>query len=718
MQESPLGDELRERIAQMDGSETAAIAGPGVEFYRAYHHPWTSAPARLQEIGRDAVGDVAPETWSETLERLLAAPRASERLWGIGQDAAFAADWAEQTTTAARALNRFREQSQEILESCAGSQIWSKRSPLARSHGTEYPVVQGPMTRVSDVAEFAGKVAEGGGLPFLALAKMSGPKSRELLTSTRELLGDKSWGVGVLGFAERELRNAQFSAIEEIRPPYAVIAGGRPDQAASFEKQGIRTYLHVPSPGMLQMFVAEGARRFIFEGRECGGHVGPRSSFVLWESMSRVLRNAKLSPDEAASVHVLFAGGIHDSVSASMVAAVAQPLVDLGMKVGLLMGTAYLFTKEIVETNAIVSGFQQEAIRTEETVIVESGPGHGTRCARTDFSQKFALEKRKLLQEQAPVELIRERLEEFNLGRLRVASKGIVRRAEQGMPSRLTPVGEGEQRTDGMYMIGQVAALRANTCSIRELHEEVCEGATQRWNRQAASCRVVEKQPAPEPLDVAIVGMSCLLPGALDIRRLWQNILEGRSEVGEIPADRFDPARWFDSDRSSRDKIYSKWGGFIGDVPFDPLKYGIPPRALKHIEPVQLLALEMASRLLEDAGYLEHNPYRERTSVILGAGGGLGELGSSYVFRSMIPGLIQQPDERLLEKLPEWTEDSFPGLLLNVIAGRISNRFDLGGVNYVVDAACASSLAAIYAACRELADRTSDMVIAGGVDTV
>src|SRR5690606_36650658 len=69
-------------------------------------------------------------------------------------------------------------------------------------------------------------------------------------------------------------------------------------------------------------------------------------------------------------------------------------------------------------------------------------------------------------------------------------------------------------------------------------------------------------------------------------------------------------------------------------------------------------------------------------------------------------------------QLPEWTEDSFAGILLNVIAGRVSNRFDLGGVNFTVDAACASSLAAVYLACRELADGTSDVVVAGGCDTV
>ena len=68
--------------------------------------------------------------------------------------------------------------------------------------------------------------------------------------------------------------------------------------------------------------------------------------------------------------------------------------------------------------------------------------------------------------------------------------------------------------------------------------------------------------------------------------------------------------------------------------------------------------------------------------------------------------------------LPEWTEDSFSGILLNVAAGRVANRFDLGGSNYTVDAACGSSLAAAAMAVRELESGAADMVVLGGADTV
>src|SRR5262249_57401536 len=108
----------------------------------------------------------------------------------------------------------------------------------------------------------------------------------------------------------------------------------------------------------------------------CGGHVGPRTSFVLWESMIRVLLRSGLPEHELAAVHVLFAGGIHDRHSGAMVAAMAQPLVARGVKVGVLMGTAYLFTHELVRTGAAVPGFQQVAIAAGSTGLIETSPGH------------------------------------------------------------------------------------------------------------------------------------------------------------------------------------------------------------------------------------------------------------------------------------------------------------------------------------------------------
>jgi len=228
---------------------------------------------------------------------------------------------------------------------------------------------------------------------------------------------------------------------------------------------------------------------------------------------------------------------------------------------------------------------------------------------------------------------------------------------------------------------------------------------------------VEEVLPPPKPFDVAIVGMGCLLPKAPNVRAFWANILNKVDAITEVPKERFNIDLYYDPDRKAKDKIHSRWGGFLDAVPFDPMRYGIPPNALPSIDPLQLLALVTVDQALRDAGYQDGNFPRERTSVILGLSGGLGDVGLQYAVRSMLQQFISKPPAELLQELPEWTEDSFAGLLLNVAAGRVANRFDLGGVNFSVDAACASSLAAVYLAARELADHSSDMAIVGGVDT-
>ncbi len=422
--------------------------------------------------------------------------------------------------------------------------------------------------------------------------------------------------------------------------------------------------------------------------------------------------------------HVLFAGGIHDDLSASMVAAMAAPLADRGVKIGVLLGTAYLFTEEAVASGAIVKGFQEEAVRCEKTVTLETGPGHATRCADTPFADMFQEEKSRLIRSGLAQEEIRSSLEMLNLGRLRIASKGFDRdkASDENAAKKYVHLEESEQHQRGMYMIGQVAALRNRTCSMEELHRSVSVGATSRLDgRRGERPVVLDPEPRERPSAIAIIGMSCILPKAPDLDTYWNNILNRVDAMTEIPAGRWDWKTYFDPDPRAKDKIYSKWGGFLDETTFDPVEFGMPPNSLKSIDPMQLLALKAARRAMEDAGYWERPFDRSRASVILGASGGTGDLGASYLLRSSLPLILGDSAPAVIENanglLPQWTEDSFAGLLLNVAAGRIANRFDFGGLNYVVDAACASSLAAVHQAVRELEAQATDLVLVGGVDT-
>ncbi|ONH30936.1 type I polyketide synthase, partial [Pseudofrankia asymbiotica] len=763
-------------VRSMDGSETTVLGG-----HRVYVRPdlpvarlaGLAAAASVGEVDlRDTGGEVAsdgalPAAPGGPADGALTPVEAAARLGGrdlraqflpVGQDAAFASGFADRYVTASGVVRAVRAAIRGQLTSAAGLRPLEPGAPFAAARGLRYPLAQGPMTRVSDIPAFAKAVADGGALPFLALALLSGEQSRALLAETAEQLGDAPWGVGVLGFAPAEVRAAQLDAVLAVRPPCVLIAGGRPSQAAPLEAAGIDTFLHVPSPGLLDRFVADGARKFVFEGRECGGHVGPRASFALWEAQVGALLAAgeRLGGGFFEELHLLFAGGVHDEASAAAVAAVAAPLAARGAKIGALMGTAYMFTAEAVRTGAIQPGFQEAAVRCEETVLLETSPGHATRCVRSPFVDTFLATRAELAAAGHSRQEMWATLEGLNLGRLRIASKGV--RRDGGA---LVAVDEDAQAAEGMFMIGQVAALRAERTSIAALHEQVTTGAGDALVRRAAQLGIAadgagtaaaaargipEQHPAgggasaadliaerraaaarsvaavretARPADIAIIGMAGVFPGAPDVETFWANIVGGVDAVTEVPAERFEADRFYSPDAFVKDAgkmTPSKWGGFLPPIPFDALAYGIPPRSLRSVETGQLLALEVSARALRDAGY-DRRPFdRSRTSVVFGAEAGA-DLSGAYGLRAGYRALVGDLPPELDEHLPELDEDSFPGILANVIAGRVANRLDFGGANFTVDAACASSFAALDAACKELLAGNSDMVLCGGVDT-
>jgi polyketide-type polyunsaturated fatty acid synthase PfaA len=232
-------------------------------------------------------------------------------------------------------------------------------------------------------------------------------------------------------------------------------------------------------------------------------------------------------------------------------------------------------------------------------------------------------------------------------------------------------------------------------------------------------------------IPIAIIGMSTLLPDAVDTGSFWRNILAGHDCMRDVPPSHWLIEDYYDPNAAIPDKTYAKRGAFLPDVPFDPLAFGIPPNMLPSTDSAQLLALLVAKRVLDDASrgqFDKMNP--ERISVILGATGAqelMVEMGARLqrpVWAQALRELDYNDDEvnevctRISSLYVPFVESTFPGLLGNVIAGRIANRFNLGGTNCVTDAACASALAALSMGLQELALGHSDVVITGGVDTM
>ncbi len=227
---------------------------------------------------------------------------------------------------------------------------------------------------------------------------------------------------------------------------------------------------------------------------------------------------------------------------------------------------------------------------------------------------------------------------------------------------------------------------------------------------------------------VAIVGMAGAFAQSGDIIHYWRNILEEVDCITDVPATHWSIDDYYDPDSKAPDKTYSKRGGFIPPIDFNPLEFGLPPNILEATDVSQLLALVIAKQALADAGYAADNPYAQSTGVILGVSSL--KLIEPLVSRLQYPiwrrvlrstGISTTAIDSIIEKMKtayvNWQEESFPGYLSNVVAGRITNRLGLCGINCTVDAACASSLASVQLAMHELHSGNCDMMLAGGVDT-
>lgn len=229
---------------------------------------------------------------------------------------------------------------------------------------------------------------------------------------------------------------------------------------------------------------------------------------------------------------------------------------------------------------------------------------------------------------------------------------------------------------------------------------------------------------------LAIIGMGCLFPKSGHLGEYWSLLKNGTDAITDVPKTHWSPEDYFDPNPKAPDMTYARRGGFLDAYPFPPHDYGIAPNDLEATDTSQLLGLVAAEMALLDAGYGPDREFdRTRVSVILGVTGTLelviplgARLGHPHWRRAMqaagIPdSQIDEAVRHIREAYVPWQENSFPGLLGNVVAGRIANRLNLQGTNCVVDAACASSLSALHLAGLELAARRCDLVVTGGVDT-
>lgn len=199
---------------------------------------------------------------------------------------------------------------------------------------------------------------------------------------------------------------------------------------------------------------------------------------------------------------------------------------------------------------------------------------------------------------------------------------------------------------------------------------------------------------------VAIIGMSCRLPGANCPDAFWRLLRNRLDAIGEVPEDRWNAQNLYDPDPSVAGKMTSRWGGFLTDIDlFDPHFFGISPREAAHMDPQQRLLLEVAWEALENAGLVPGKLAGSEMGIFIG-------MSTNDYFK----GYYAHP-----ELIDAYTNT---GNAHSIAAGRLAYLLDVHGPSVAVDTACSSSLVALHLACQSLLTGESTLVLAGGVNII
>ncbi|WP_263357616.1 type I polyketide synthase [Acidicapsa ligni] len=199
---------------------------------------------------------------------------------------------------------------------------------------------------------------------------------------------------------------------------------------------------------------------------------------------------------------------------------------------------------------------------------------------------------------------------------------------------------------------------------------------------------------------IAIIGMSCRLPGASSPEALWLSIVEKRDNLADYPGGRSPELDAYYAQPGVPNFASTARGGFLPDLDkFDASFFEISPREAQWTDPQQRLLLEVSWEAMEDAGLRREQLAGSKAGVYIGV------WASDYERHSGA-------------NAPSIDFFHLAGGPLYGASSRISYQFDLRGPDASVNAACASSLVAIHMAVRALRAGECSVALAGGTNLI
>jgi len=655
----------------------------------------------------------------------------------LGVEAAFAKSFVSRFGSGTEeAIKAFMAEIQNSWDLAQGKKDCFLDSPVAGELGIKYPFIQGAMSSITDVPEFAARVADAGGLPTIALGLMDEETLNKKLERLPEIMGERPYAVNVVSLAENPFRDTHLAWIKKHKPRFVWIAGGDFSPIRELMECGIEVIYIAPDEALLRHAFEVGVRYVVCEGYEAGGHVGQHSLLSLAQM---VLDLKQRNPSLFRGRRVILAGGIFNRETAFMAAMLGADAIQ--------MGTAYLATHEIVETGALTALYQRLILESLPCGTVISGrcTGMRVRSLRTPLLAAISSMEREFAASRQDEISFRRRMEEMTGGSLLVAARGRDRTDE-------APLDEGACLERGQFMSGSCAGLIHKIRDLHSFHRDLAEGPLVLYKPFEGAIGH-NAEPLPDrsfPSEtssmgvrhgfkpsstrsaiherIAVTGMSILNALGTSPEEVWAASLAMKSGITTVPPSRWDHDLFYDPKPLVPDKTYCKVGAFL-DLNISRNELGISPQDFRTMTDATKFTLWMADKAIRASGILESDIPRERIGVIISQNSGeaAGTL-TDIILRAYVHDIISS-----IQKAISLTPDQEAAIVREIRAGRMApddttllgrlncaaagfvcNRYGFMGASHSVSAACSTSLVALHSAVQMIRNGIIDAAIVGG----
>ena len=635
----------------------------------------------------------------------------------LGVEAAFAASFVKRFGTGTEeSVKAFLDEIRNLCRLAEKKKDCFLASPVATEMGTTYPFIQGAMASITDVPEFASKVADAGGLPTIALGLMDEKALERKLGRLTEIMKGRPYAVNIISLAENPYRQMHLAWIKKHRPRFVWIAGGDLSSIRELLECGIEVMYIAPDEALLRLAIEAGVRYVVCEGYEAGGHVGPNSTLTLAQMILDLKQREPLLFQDS---RVILAGGIFSRETAFIAAMLGADAIQ--------MGTAYLATSEIIETGALTALYQRMIVESAPGGTVVSGQDTGLRVRSLNtpvVAAVLALE-REFAAGHQDEHSFRARIEEMTAGSLWAAARGMDRQGgvaldEQACIER------------GQFMSGACAGLVRKVQNLHSFHRELAEGPLVlqcKVPSAEASHRLKRVPPSKDAHErIVITGMSIINALGKSPEEVWSASLAMKSGITLVPPSRWDHGLYYDPRPRVPDKTYCNVGAFV-DFNVSRNELGIPPQDFRTMTSSTKITMWLADKAIKASGLLNSNIPRERIGVLISQNSGeaAGTL-TNTIIRAYVHDILAAvnravhltPDQKsAIERevksgrmAPDDT--TLMGRLNCAAAGFICNQYGLMGPSYAVSAACATSLVALHSAVQMIRNGIIDAAIVGG----